>query len=171
VTAQEAGVVGVIVLTTLPALSPATHKVADEQDTLSRAWPLSTVAGADQEDVGLVEVSTLPAPSTATHRDTEGHEIPKMLKVSTLATDHEPATVGVVEVTMLPALSPATQSDADGHEIDWRPEGPGEASMVVGAAHESGCEATAGLAKMPITADALAARIKARSKARRGDAV
>jgi hypothetical protein len=110
-----------------------------------------------------------PAPSTATHKDAEAHEIPKMLKWSTLVTVHELATVGVVEVTMLPALSPATHKVEVGHEMDCRPPGTVLAlSTGAGAAHESGCEASAGGATTPIKVEAPTATTRARSQARRG---
>jgi hypothetical protein len=116
----DAPAVGVVLLSTLPAWSPATHSDDDGHETAQMRVVPSTSARvhAPAPPVGSVEVRIPPDPSLATQNETEAHETPQMLSVPSTSTRvHAPAPpVGSVEVKIPPDPSVATHSEDDGQE-------------------------------------------------------
>jgi hypothetical protein len=95
--------VGLVEVTTFPALSTATHNEVPTHETAANAFAPSTeiTFHAAAPPVGFVEVITSPDQSTATQSDAVGHDIPVMWipAFPTRASVHAPQPpVGSVDV-------------------------------------------------------------------------
>jgi hypothetical protein len=108
-------------MTASPALSTATQKEAEEQDTESRRWPASIVIGIVQRTPSYTTAS--PKLSTATQNDGDVHETESSEDGGGPAAGDPGFAMNVVppqrvpsNVMAFPKLSTATQNEAVGHD-------------------------------------------------------